>query len=89
MGYFVVERIRPNGCFAGRNTDAAVVYVAEVFHDLVLGIATWFQVRRSHTDHLAPGYVTEVLQDLPHTDHLARPLVVVLVLETLLKSVNE
>lgn len=80
----VVESVRPNRHPQRRDAYAAVVYISEVLEHLVLGVATGFQIGRPHADHLAGRDVAEVLQYLAHSDHLADPLLVTLVLQALL-----
>lgn len=82
---FVVECVRPDRYLQRRDAYATVVYVSEVFKHLVLSIATWFQVRRAHTDHLAGRDIAKVFQYLSHTDHLTNPLLIAFVFQTLLK----
>jgi len=51
---------------------------------LVLGVAARFEERSSHADHIVDGHIGEVSQDFTHANHLAHPLLVALILQSLL-----
>lgn len=68
----------------GLITQLAINLSAVVGTYAVLGVATGLQERRSHTDDGVCGHVGKVEQDLAHSNHLTRPLLVTLVLQSLL-----
>lgn len=84
----VIESVRPDRYLQWRDSYATVIYISEVLEHLVLRVATRFQVRRSHTNDLASRDITEVLQYLTHSDHLAHPLLVTFVFQPFLESEN-
>lgn len=52
---------------------------------LVLRVAARFQVRCTHADHIVGRHIRELSQNLTHSDHLADPFLVALILQALLQ----
>lgn len=80
MRDLVIESVRPDWYLQWRDSYATIIYISKVLEHFILSVATGLQIRRSHADDLTSRNIAEVFQYLAHSNHLADPLFVTLIL---------